>query len=729
MTSRTQLSVELIAKVGGFEAGMKRAAGAASSASSRIKETVGAIGPAVGASLVAAAGAAALAVKSAIDQADDLSKLSQKIGISTEALSGLNVAAQLSDVSLQQLQGGITRLVRAQEDIASGTGNLAAVFDAIGVSATNADGSLRQTDAVLRDLADVFKSLPDGAEKTALAVGIFGRAGAELIPLLNAGSQGLREYDELAERLGVRLSTETGKAAEAFNDNLTILKIGLQGVATQVASELLPDLVNLTNQFTATDSKAKEVADSIRTVSTFFGGLADVAAIVKNTIEGVVLASIQLLNTLGAIGNLTNPLGGINALFGGESNIDAARRSLSRADDASILAGEAFGRAGRRISGEAEPQAPRPIEFITGENLPSTIKPKGSDDVLEALRKAREAAEAERKAAEGAAAARQKAAEATRAQAQADSAAQQAQKQVAQANADYVLQLEDYRAFLAGPLAEAELEWDRRQTQLEELAARGQVSQAQLAEGLDLIAQARQRDVEAIKAQLSPAQQVIADLERELELVGLSNTEKEIANALRYAGVDAMSAEGKQIAENIRLLEDARERIQFSDDIRRGFEDTFASIIDGSKSAKDAFADLGSYITSLIAQRLGNQLVESLFGPSNTPLGSNGGGGIGGLVSSFFGSLFGGPRAAGGFVSPGKMYEVAENGPEMLRVGNRQFLLPTATGGMVTPNARIGGGGVSQVINVQGRVDTRTANQLAQEAGRAQRRASARFGA
>jgi hypothetical protein len=133
-----------------------------------------------------------------------------------------------------------------------------------------------------------------------------------------------------------------------------------------------------------------------------------------------------------------------------------------------------------------------------------------------------------------------------------------------------------------------------------------------------------------------------------------------------------------------------------------------------------------------IAASLGHQCQPSRFiaSPIRRPVRPIGSGGIGGFLSSALGSLFGGGRAAGGWVAPGKMYEVAENGPELLRVGNRQFLLPTATGGMVTPNARMGGGGgVVQNINVQGRIDTRTAAQLARETQRAQSRLAARFGA
>lgn len=727
------LTVDLLAKTGSFETDIKRAEKTTASSMKKIGEAATQAGAVIGAGLAAGATAAAVAVKQAIDQADEISKLSQKIGISTEALSGLNVAAQLSDVGIQQLQGGITRLVRAQEDVASGAGNMASLFDAIGVSAVNADGSLRETDKVLRDLADVFQALPDGAAKTALAVDIFGRSGADLIPLLNEGSKGLREYDELAERLGVRLSTETGKAAEDFNDNLTILKIGLQGVATQVATELLPDLVDLTNQFTATDNKAKDIAESVRSVTTFFGGLADVAAIVKNTIEGVILASIQLGNNLQGLANIANPFEYLLAPLTGSNPVTDAERNFREADTASRMAAEAFGRAGRRITGDDGLPATAPeIEFITPETLAASgagagRDPKALEDALRERRKEQERAAAASKAAGEA---DRLFAQAQRDAAQAADELQRAVDERDRAAADFQITLEDYRAEVEGPLDQAELEWKRRQQQLNDLAARGEISQEQLTEALGFTAELRRRDVEAIEAQLTPYEQLIADLEEEKRLIGLSNVDREIANALRYAGVDAMSAEGQAIADNIRQLEEARERIQFSDDIRRGFEDTFASIIDGSKSAKDALADLGSYITSLIAQRLSEQLVDSLFGEPGTNLGSGGGGGIGGFLSSALSSLFGGGRAAGGWVAPGKLYEVAENGPELLRIGNRQFLLPTATGGMVTPNARIGGGGgVVQNITVQGRVDNRTASQLAQESARAQARARSRLGA
>ena len=420
-----------------------------------------------------------------------------------------------------------------------------------------------------------------------------------------------------------------------------------------------------------------------------------------------------------------SPVGQIMDLVNGTDSLGAAQARIDRG--VSEVRGIEWGRDSRPTGAASTPA----VDFITPENLDTAGKPPPQiTAAMEALAAYRAEQDKARQGSAALANAERAAAEATRDAAKADAERQRALEQVGAARDDFRVQIEDYQAFLDGPLAEAELQWERRQQQLEDMAARGQISARELADGLDVLAEARQRDVDAINAQLTPAQQVIADLETERAMLGMSNTEREIANALRYAGVDAMSAEGVQIAENIRLLQEARERIQFGDDIRSGFEDTFASIIDGSKSDKDAFADLGSYITQMIAQRLGAQLVESLLGPSGTELGGGGGGGgIGGLLSSALGALFGGGRAAGGWVSPGKMYEVAENGPELLRVGNRQFLLPTATGGMVTPNSRMGrGGSVTQNISVTGRVDARTASQLAAEASRAQRRVSARFG-
>lgn len=196
------------------------------------------------ATAAAAAGAAlAVAVKGSIDRADDLSKTAQRIGVTTEALSRLEWAAKLSDVSLEQLSTGLQRLSRNMLDVSNGVGAQAkTAFDALGISVVDAEGKLRSSDAVFSEIADRFARMPDSAEKTGLAMQLLGRAGAQMIPLLNAGADGLADMAAESDHLGNTISTNTGYAAERFNDSLTRVQAVMGGVVNKIMEAVLPSL-------------------------------------------------------------------------------------------------------------------------------------------------------------------------------------------------------------------------------------------------------------------------------------------------------------------------------------------------------------------------------------------------------------------------------------------------------------------------------------------------------
>ncbi|MGH8586802.1 MAG: phage tail tape measure protein, partial [Gammaproteobacteria bacterium] len=181
-------------------------------------------------------------IKGSIDAADELNKLSQKIGISVEALSTLRFAAELSDVSLDTLQTGIKKLSQGITEASTGTGKAAEVFQALGISVTDANGAIVPTEKILFEVAQVFAGLEDGAVKSALAVELFGRSGLDLIPFLNQGADGIAQLTQEAERLGLKLTTETARAAEQFNDNLTALKFSTSTLGIALAGEMLPEL-------------------------------------------------------------------------------------------------------------------------------------------------------------------------------------------------------------------------------------------------------------------------------------------------------------------------------------------------------------------------------------------------------------------------------------------------------------------------------------------------------
>ncbi|MEO9297565.1 hypothetical protein [Devosia alba] len=233
------LRVDLGLNSAEFSSGLKKASSGLGNFAKTAK-----IGLAAVAVAAAAAGTAlAFAVKGAIDNADEMSKTAQKVGVTTEALSQLNYAASLSDVTLEQLSKGLGRLTQSMSQIAQGmAGPAKMAFDALGISAVTSTGHLRASDDVLGDVAERFARMEDGATKTALAIALFGRSGADLIPMLNMGKSGLADLATEADRLGITLSTNTGRSAEAFNDSLTRLQSVFAGVINRIMTGILPAL-------------------------------------------------------------------------------------------------------------------------------------------------------------------------------------------------------------------------------------------------------------------------------------------------------------------------------------------------------------------------------------------------------------------------------------------------------------------------------------------------------
>lgn len=238
----------------------------------------------MGRNLALAAGAATAAVgalvKVAIDQADTMSKAAQKSGVTTEALSRLAWAGELSDVSLESLTASIYRLSNGMAQAASGKDkDLEAIFTGLGIAITDTQGRLRSADLVMVDLAQVFASLEDGADKTALAVKLFGRSGAELIPLLNSGRQGLADVAAEADRLGITISTDMGRSAEAFNDNLTRVQAAARGIVVKLAKEVLPSLERLSEKLADPQfvenarATAGQVVEALGGIATAIGGI------------------------------------------------------------------------------------------------------------------------------------------------------------------------------------------------------------------------------------------------------------------------------------------------------------------------------------------------------------------------------------------------------------------------------------------------------------------------
>jgi hypothetical protein len=279
-----RLEIELVANAARLISGMKDAQTQVAGSMKSIEGGVGKLQDAFK-GLAALAGVASfgLWIKSAIDAGDEAFNLSQKLGVSVKELGGLQLAFKLAGVEGDAMEKG---LVKLSVQISSN----GKALQSLGVDARGANGTLRSTTDVLKDVADRFAGMDDGARKTAIAVQLFGKSGAAMIPLLNEGSAGLREMDEMARKLGLTMSDETARSSDQLNDTLDLLKMAVQGVARQAVAEVLPSLTNMA----AGLLKASTEGDTLKTA-------AQLLATVLKTLFTAVMGVAEGLNTL-AIG-------------------------------------------------------------------------------------------------------------------------------------------------------------------------------------------------------------------------------------------------------------------------------------------------------------------------------------------------------------------------------------------------------------------------------------------
>ena len=251
-------------------AGLGDSAEEASGKVSSFKDVLGGIGTVVAGAVavVAALAAAVIAVGAAIgglvfssaEAMGALDDLSVKTGISSTRLQELDYIGQQLGVSQDTMVGSLSRLTRTMsgaqtqysdyaaaqaealakgEEFDGALGDSAAAFDKLGVSVVNADGSLRDREAVFQDTLKALGGISNEAERDALAMSIFGKSAMELNPLIKSFDEFPRVTEE-AHKLGAVVGEETKSAFAEFDDTLTGLKMGLQGTLTTLAGSFLP---------------------------------------------------------------------------------------------------------------------------------------------------------------------------------------------------------------------------------------------------------------------------------------------------------------------------------------------------------------------------------------------------------------------------------------------------------------------------------------------------------
>lgn len=192
--------------------------------------------------------------KSTLEAGDAMNDLSQRVGIAVQDLAKYELASAQSGTTMESLAKGIKGLSTSMLEHGD-------ALKAAGITATTADGALKQ-------LADVFANMPDGMEKAALASKLFGKAGMDLIPMLNLGSEGLKEAEEKSAKYAATMAL-LAPQADKFNDNMAEVAIASKVAGMSMMNSMLPALIAVSGQM------AKAAQDS-GTLGAAWAGLSGV---------------------------------------------------------------------------------------------------------------------------------------------------------------------------------------------------------------------------------------------------------------------------------------------------------------------------------------------------------------------------------------------------------------------------------------------------------------------
>jgi uncharacterized protein YjbJ (UPF0337 family) len=241
--------------------------------------------------------------------ADNIITLSMQTGQSTQQLQEFAYASELIDVSVDTLQGSLTKLTNNMQDTMNGTGNAKASFDKLGVSVINAvDGSMRSANDVFYETIDALGQVKNETERDAMSMDIFGRSAQDLNPLIIQGSKTLKEYADEAHNVGYVLDDEALSALGAVDDAYQRLQNTQEGVKNQLSAEFAPYLEEFYGDVTTmVKDGGKALKDS---------GLVDAFGMLLETVGDILNPMSDLSNNrVPALTKALQPLAKVMALM------------------------------------------------------------------------------------------------------------------------------------------------------------------------------------------------------------------------------------------------------------------------------------------------------------------------------------------------------------------------------------------------------------------------------
>lgn len=238
--------------------------------------------------LSAAAGGAAAGLLgnayNAAKTADDINTLSKQYGIAVEEIQKMNYAQDRIDVSTDTMVASYAKLTKQ-------IGKGADVFEELGITLTNEDGTYRSTNDIWYESLDALSKIENETERDIKAQELFGKSAAELTGIIDDGGQALRDLGQEAEDAGLILSGDALANANEFNDAVDKLKATASQAFLEAGASLASSLVPMLEKLVGAVSKALQ----------WFGSLDGTTQTMILTVLGLVAAISPVLSIISLV--------------------------------------------------------------------------------------------------------------------------------------------------------------------------------------------------------------------------------------------------------------------------------------------------------------------------------------------------------------------------------------------------------------------------------------------
>lgn len=237
-----------LAKLSGFRKSLSKTADfAKKTASSLGRIGKGAALAGVGSLTVAMAGLVSV-TKQALSNIDDLAKTADKLGVGTEALAGMRLAAEEAGLSVQSMDKSLQFMIRNISEASVGRGTAVGPLAELGLDVQKLNKM--KPEEQLRKITESFQGIQNHADKVRIAINLFGREGASMINLMKNGPGVLDDTAKAAKELGLAVNRFDAAQVESANDALGRVWKSLEGVGNVLAVKVAPLIEMMSKSFT-----------------------------------------------------------------------------------------------------------------------------------------------------------------------------------------------------------------------------------------------------------------------------------------------------------------------------------------------------------------------------------------------------------------------------------------------------------------------------------------------